>query len=67
MEITRGGSSDISGIKDKVDLIDGQKAHVMAIKTDRLGTAFTFFIFSKLYGVMEVSGISHQWFGVQLN
>lgn len=39
----------------------------MAIKTDRLGTAFTFFIFSKLYGVMEVSGISHQWFGVQLN
>ncbi len=39
----------------------------MAIKTDRLGTVFTFFTLSKLYGVIEVLGLLYQWPWVRWN
>lgn len=33
----------------------------MAIKTDRVGTAFTFFTLSQLYGVWKVLGLLYLW------
>lgn len=44
----------------EVDKRDGWRADVMAIKTDRLSTAFTFFTLLQLYGVMEVLGLLDQ-------
>lgn len=54
-------NSVASVIEREVDKRDGQRAYVMAIKSDRLGTAFPFFIPSQLYGVMEVLGLLYQW------
>ena len=39
----------------------------MAIKTDRLGTAFTFSTLAQLYGVTEVLGLLYQWPWVRWN